>query len=217
MSWRNADILDIESGIQEYYEFQNPIFDEEWWCRLSTTLFDIIVGSKEEDAVIAENDSPVDAEWYLSIDFLWDIKTGKINKDMFKIVRTYNIKDKTYNLILVPWSNKIFVVDFKNRKVFPWFEKWLSDVSYVGLFWDKEIIIFESSDEDVKCIDNTWEQIGKDSVSIKKLEYWKIDILEFISRRYPDRDHEDIVKSYLWSDGKQYKPKTEGTLSFEEI
>lgn len=196
---------EIEEGLQEYFEHKNPIIDPERGQISWPTLFSILHTESLEDF---DDNSPLDEEGNLCVEWLRDWKTGKLRKEIFGKIRTYKVWEKTYDTIRVIWSNAVFIVDFENRKNFPWCEKWLpGGISSVDSFWDKEIIIFGRSDDYV-CIDSDGKQIGETCVKIQKIKYWNIDILEFSSRINPDYEVNDLrtKKSYLWSNGNFYQP-----------
>ncbi len=220
--WINNN--EIQEGLQEYFDHKNTKTDPERGFKIwGPTLFDIEETLKEETENFEDN-NPLDEEWNICIGRLRDFKTGKIKNDMFKKLTNYNIGDKTYTTIIVPWSNRTFVVDFKNKKGFPWLGKWIKKyVSCIDSFWDREIIIFGWFD-DFKCIDSTWKRIGKTCVNIEKIKYWNIDILEFKSRINPDYEANDLrtKKEYFGSDWKWYEPKTQEidnvwVMTFQEI
>jgi len=209
----NRHDAEIEEGLQEYFDHKNPVFGKEHWRQVGwPTLFDLRVNleKKLEDF---EDNTPLDEEGNLCVERFWDRRTGKIKKDMFRVTSTFPVGKKTYSIIYVPWSNAQFIVDFGNKKGFPWMEKWLPKMAKsIDSFWDKEIVIFGGFD-DVKCIANDGKQIWDEYVDIKKIPYWKIDILEFTSRANPDEpDDLRTKKSYLWSDGKRYKQVDNNTL-----
>lgn len=215
---------EIQEWINEYHEHKNPVFDKERWCKISWPTLFALQKNLEPKLEDFEDNIPLDEEWNLCVEWFWDFRTGEIKKDMFKIIDTFDLGKKTYKTIYIPWSHVQFVVDFENRKSFPWLEKWAPrSIKSVDSFWDKEIVIYWWYD-DIICLDNDGKQIWDTCVDIKKIKYWNIDILEFKSRINPDYDVNDLRTkvSYLWSDGKQYKPKYQqindvGVASFEEI
>lgn len=199
---------EIKEWIAEYIDHKNPVFDKEWWDKINgPTLFDLnesLKGEKED----YEDNTPLDEEDNLCVDWFFDFKTGKLKEETFTIQRSFKVKNKTYRLISINKSNKTFIVDFENKVNFPWMEKWAKRyISSIESFGNKEIIIFSWFDNKI-CIDNKGNQIWKEYVWINKIAYGKIDILELIGRAIPeDNNSLETWRTYLWSDGKRYKPK----------
>jgi len=208
---------EINIGLDEYVEHKNPIFDKEYWWKIGRpTLFDLeesLKGEKED----VEDNNPLDEEGNICVHWFWDIRTGELKKDMFKTINSFPIGSKTYKTICIHWSNKIFIVDFENKKSFPGCEKWTSGhINSIESFWNREIIIFWWSDN-IVCMDNNGKYLWKRCLSIKKIKYGNIDILVFTWRVNPDYDVNDLrtYNSYLWSDDKRYQPKHKETEEWE--
>ena len=49
-----------------------------------------------------EDNTPLDEKGNLCVERFWNFKTGKIEKDMFKVINTFQVGDKSYKTIFVP-------------------------------------------------------------------------------------------------------------------
>lgn len=214
--------FEVNNGLYEWYDFHNPIIHPEWWQISWPTLFDLL-GKKDSIEKYRDNGA-LDEHGVLWVDRLRDFETGILKEELFDILETYQIGNITYNKVHIKGSHATFLVDFANRRNFPWFEKWTrKSIRGIYPFGETTVVILGGFD-DVQCITQTGKQIGGECVWITHIPYGKIDLLEFKSRVNSDYLVNDLRTKcyYLGSDWKYYRPQQkqeEGIwiMYFEEI
>jgi hypothetical protein len=155
-----------------------------------------------------EDTTPFDEDGDICVEWFFDLQ-GRLRKECFQEIKKHVLESCTYSQIYLPDSetNKIFIIDFANKKCFPMLPKGTSKgIDEIVNFGKQEVVIYEWGLDNIICIWSDGKQIGEDCLQIEKFQNGKIDILWFRKRVNPDGDDMRTYREYLGSDGLQYEP-----------